>query len=43
MGINLVQFPREAVERLSLTKEDVVVLATDLDREMSTNESLFHL
>jgi HD-like signal output (HDOD) protein len=43
VGINLVQFPRDAVAGLSLTKEDVVVLATDLDREMSANESLFQL
>jgi HD-like signal output (HDOD) protein len=43
VGINLVHFPREAIERLSLTKEDVVVLATDLDREVSANESLFQL
>jgi HD-like signal output (HDOD) protein len=43
VGVNLVQFPRDAVEGLSLTKEDVVVLATDLDHEMSANESLFQL
>jgi HD-like signal output (HDOD) protein len=43
VGINLVQFPRDAIGGLSLTKEDIVVLATDLDREMSANESLFQL
>lgn len=43
VGINLVQFPREAIQGLTLTKEDVVVLATDLDREVNANESLFQL
>ena len=43
VGINLVQFPRGAIEGLALSKEDVVVLATDLDREVSANESLFQL
>jgi HD-like signal output (HDOD) protein len=43
VGINLAQFPRGAIEGLALTKEDVVVLATDLDREVSANESLFQL
>jgi HD-like signal output (HDOD) protein len=43
VGANLVRFPIEAIEGLSLTREDVVVLVTDLDREISANESLFQL
>ena len=43
VGVNLVRFPSEAIEGLALTKEDVVVLVTDLDREISANESLFQL
>jgi HD-like signal output (HDOD) protein len=43
VGVHLVQFPHEAIAGLSLTKEDVVVLVADLDREISANESLFQL
>ncbi len=43
VGVNLVQFPRHAIEGLSLTKEDLVVLAGDLDREIAANETLFQL
>ena len=43
VGLNLVEFPREAIAELSFTKEDVVVLAEDLDREMESNQSLFEV
>ncbi|MGQ9574424.1 MAG: HDOD domain-containing protein [Thermoguttaceae bacterium] len=43
VGLNLVQFPRAAIEGMSLTKDDLAVLAADLDRELKANEGLFQL
>jgi putative nucleotidyltransferase with HDIG domain len=43
VGANLVQFPRHAINGLSLTKEDVIVLTKDLDREISLNQNLFQM
>ena len=40
---NLGVFPRSALEALSLGKEDIVVLAGDLDRELEANRSLFEV
>ena len=35
--------PVYAFQVLNLSKEDIVVLASDLDREVSLNEGLFEL
>jgi HD-like signal output (HDOD) protein len=43
VGLNLVEFPRSALEALSLGKEDIMVLASDLDRELEANRSLFEM
>jgi len=43
VGINLVRFPQATVKALSLTKEDVLVLAKDLDHELAMNEKLFQM
>jgi putative nucleotidyltransferase with HDIG domain len=43
VGLNLVQFPKSAIAGLSLTKDDVMVLVGDLDRELALNQSLFQM
>ncbi len=43
VGVNLVPFPKAAIAGLSLTKEDVMVLIEDLDRELSLNQGLFQM
>lgn len=43
IGINLVPPPKETIVALMLTKEDLKVLITDLDSEISRYESLFKL
>lgn len=43
VGEKLVEPPRRAVASLGLTKEDLKVLAVDLDEEMSRHDSLFQL
>ena len=40
VGPNLVKFPATAISGLSLTKDDIVVLAGDLDRELSLHDGL---
>jgi putative nucleotidyltransferase with HDIG domain len=42
-GINLVRFPRAAIVARSLTKEDLLVLAGDLDKELAANSTLFQV
>lgn len=41
--MNLVAFSAEIFAALSLAKEDILVLAGDLDREIEANQSLFHV
>ena len=41
VGRQLVRPSRETFDLLGLQKDDVMVLATDLDSEISRNESLF--
>ena len=43
VGLRLVEPPLDAAEALSLRKEDIIILATDLDRELKMNENLFEL
>lgn len=41
MGLRIVRTPVETFQVLGLQKEDIVVLAEDLDKEIALNESLF--
>ncbi len=43
VGIHLVEFPRAAITTLSLGKDDLAVLASDLDRELANNQNLFEI
>lgn len=43
VGLNLVRISPAAIAGLALSKEDVQVLATDLDRELALNENMFSL
>jgi putative nucleotidyltransferase with HDIG domain len=43
VGHKLVTAPVELFQSLSFQKHDIVILATDLDRELAQNESLFML
>ena len=43
VGLKLVRFSAPAVAGLALTKEDIAVLAEDLDRETAQNASLFQM
>jgi len=43
VGMNLVAFPSEAIAALHLTKDDIVVLATDLERELQANENILNV
>ena len=40
MGMKLVELPQDALKALSFKKEDVRVLADDLDHELSLHKSL---
>ncbi|MCL4194695.1 MAG: HDOD domain-containing protein [Thermoguttaceae bacterium] len=40
VGVNLVAFSKPVIEALSLTKEDIIVLAQDLDHEIERNQNL---
>ncbi len=41
VGLKLVEFSAPAVAGLNLAKEDIAILAEDLDRELAANASLF--
>ena len=41
VGVRLVEPPHGAFRALGFKKEDIVILATDLDRELALNENLF--
>ncbi len=41
VGLNLIKLPRTTMSELSLGKEDLVVLAADLDRELAASQTLF--
>jgi putative nucleotidyltransferase with HDIG domain len=43
VGINLLEFPRAAIAGLSLKKDDLLVLANDLDNEIARNQSLLQV
>lgn len=43
VGTKLVRLPRHALEALSLQKEDVKVLAADLNHEISLHDALFRM
>lgn len=43
VGTNLVAFSAETFAALSLGKDDIVVLAKDLDREIEANQSIFQV
>ncbi len=43
VGIHLVAFPQSAIRGLSLSKEDILVLAQDLDRELTNNENMLQI
>jgi len=43
VGLKLVKFSRPAIAGLGLSKEDIAVLAEDLDRELASNASLFQI
>lgn len=43
VGMQLVAFPKETFQQIGMSRDDLVVLATDLDREMSINENMFQI
>lgn len=43
VGINLVQFPQKTIQALAFSKEDLLVLSADLDREQKQNQALFQI
>jgi hypothetical protein len=43
VGTRFVRLPKAAVEDLSLGKEDIVVLAQDLGRELELNQYLLQM
>lgn len=43
VGVHLVRLSPSALKGLALTKEDIQVLATDLDQELKSNEHLFQV
>lgn len=43
VGTNLVAFSAESIAALSLSKDDILVLATDLDRELEASQSILTL
>ncbi|MBN2021691.1 MAG: HDOD domain-containing protein [Pirellulales bacterium] len=43
VGVKLVKFSQPALAGLGLTKEDIAVLANDLDNELTMNASLFQM
>jgi HD-like signal output (HDOD) protein len=43
VGMHLVRFPNPTIAALGLTKDDIVVLAEDLDQELVSNQSLFQI
>ncbi len=43
VGVKLLRPPLDACQALGLSKEDLLVLATDLDAELKRNDSLFEL
>lgn len=43
VGTNLVAFPAETFAALSLAKDDILVLAADLDRQIEANRSIFQV
>jgi hypothetical protein len=43
VGQRLIRPPLEALRTMGFGREDVIILATDLDREIATSESLFEL
>jgi HD-like signal output (HDOD) protein len=43
VGVNLVEFPKTAIAGLRLTREDLIVLIEDLEREIESHESLFQM
>lgn len=43
VGVQRVRFPKEVFVEIGLTKDDVLVLAADLDREMASNATMFKL
>ena len=43
IGVNLVDFPRATITDLSMSKEDVIVLAEDLDEELAKNKHLLQI
>jgi putative nucleotidyltransferase with HDIG domain len=43
IGLQLVEFPGEAISAFGLKKEDILVLAEDLGQEISANQTLFQV
>ena len=43
VGVQLVQFSRATLNALSLTRDDIAILAEDLEQELACNASLFQL
>jgi len=43
VGVQLVEFPKAVISALSLSKDDLVVLAKDFDRELKNNQTLFQI
>jgi HD-like signal output (HDOD) protein len=43
VGLPLLEPPRDALQVLGFQKEDIAVLATDLDQELAMNENLFDM
>ena len=43
VGAQRVRFPKEVFAEMNLTKDDVLVLAADLNREMASNSTMFEL
>ncbi|NQU25212.1 MAG: HDOD domain-containing protein [Candidatus Nealsonbacteria bacterium] len=43
VGMQLVRFSKPAMAALSLSKEDMLILSADLDKEVAANQSLFQV
>ena len=43
IGLPLVAFPADAISAFDLKKEDLLVLAEDLEQELNANQTLFHV
>jgi len=43
IGLPVADFPRTTIASLGLSRDDLAVLASDLDKELQKNQELFHV